>query len=185
MSLQRPPGLGKPGVRGADQLGRFGCAPTADNRGHGTCSPPLAPRSPQVRPPPAATSEHSGCRSAADARDGLWRTRRGSAVSSTEIDRVRKRFAGGCRNRSWRSLSGWCCLRGARRSARRCDRERAVESSARERSERVLVSMGVLRSQIAVEGLGARQPIDPAETPEARWRATGRVEVLWKTVRNR
>ena len=42
-----------------------------------------------------------------------------------------------------------------------------------------LVSIGVLRSQMVIEGLGAREPVDSADTPEARAR-NRRVEIVWK-----
>lgn len=42
-----------------------------------------------------------------------------------------------------------------------------------------LVSAGIPRARIAVEGAGARHPIDPADTPDARAR-NRRVEILWR-----
>lgn len=42
-----------------------------------------------------------------------------------------------------------------------------------------LVSAGIPRARIAVEGVGARQPLDPADTPDARAR-NRRVEILWR-----
>lgn len=42
-----------------------------------------------------------------------------------------------------------------------------------------LVSAGIPRARLAVEGAGARHPLDPADTPDARAR-NRRVEILWR-----
>ena len=46
-------------------------------------------------------------------------------------------------------------------------------------AQEFLVAMGVARDRITVVGLGAREPVDPADTPEARAR-NRRVEIVWK-----
>jgi len=46
-------------------------------------------------------------------------------------------------------------------------------------AQEFLVASGVSRDRITVAGLGARELIDPADTPEARAR-NRRVEIVWK-----
>lgn len=70
-------------------------------------------------------------------------------------------------------LRGHTDQRGDERNNDQLSLQRA--SAARE----FLVSAGVPRTRIAIEGAGARQPVDSADTPEARAR-NRRVEILWQ-----